>query len=88
MPVDGNISTCGDSASEHNQNTWKSIGDVAARLAERNACHKGETAQAIAERKAGEVIFALDNDDLTGAAMATESLCKFFAEYAEACRNG
>lgn len=29
MPVDGNITACGDSTSEHTPNNWKSIGDIA-----------------------------------------------------------
>lgn len=36
MPVEANIPPCGDSASEHTQNNWKSIGDLARALAEKS----------------------------------------------------
>lgn len=33
MPVEANITACGDSTSEHTPNNWKSIGDIARALA-------------------------------------------------------
>lgn len=83
MPVEANITPIGDSAS--NSTSWRSIGDIADDLLlRRYACVQGEDIQGIAERKAFEVIFALDNDDFMGAKMAQESLERFFADYRRA----